>query len=248
MRPRTQVQTTLSSPRKAPKAWPTTSALTREARQFRAQDFEALPAVQKLFLRDLLWNDASTEYDARFLTDWVREQDAQGACFSSAFWQTHDLWAAEEQRHFEGLFAVLTGVFPEEDWRAKLADRSASFEHLESVLQDEFSILVTSAFDELVTVRAYRANLHVYGLVGPRFLDFVQLMIADEARHYARFLQRLQQDHSNRATDAKVIIRGARAISAAQPYGATFLLDHEDPEYTLKLLDSAERILVSNLA
>ena len=242
MRPRTQVQT-----RNAPKAWPTISVLGREAAQFRTGDFEALPEAQKRFLRDLLWNDASTEYDARFLTSWLRDQEARLGCFSKSFWKTHDLWAAEEERHFAGLFAVLQGVFPAEDWPAKLARRSATFEHLEPLLQDEFSVLVTGAFDELVTVRAYQANLHVYGRVGPRFLDFVRLMIADEALHYARFLRRLQEDHGRRSSDAKGIIHGARAISATEPYGATFLLDHEDPEYTTELLDSAERILVANL-
>lgn len=226
----------------------TTSALSREAQQFRTHGLQALPQAQKRFLRDLLWNDVSTEYDARFLSAWLRGQEVKLGYFSKAFWQTHDLWAAEEERHFAGLFAVLQSVFPGRDWQAKLASRSATFEHLEPLLQDEFSVLVAGAFDELVTVRAYRANLHVYGLVGPLFLDFVLLMIADEALHYARFLRRLQEDHSSRSGEAKNIIRGARAISSAEPYGATFLLDHKDPEYTTELLDSAERILVANLA
>jgi hypothetical protein len=230
---------------KAP--WPPLQSLRAEALGFREGGFISLGDVERSFLRELLWNDASTEYDARFLTAWLRDKERKEGPFSASFWATHDLWASEEQRHFAGLFTVLVALFPECDWRDQLDRRSADFTHLESLLGDEFSILVTGAYDELVTVRAYRANLHVYGQVGPEFLRFVHLMIADEALHYARFLRCLQVEHKSRAPQAQSIVRSARLAAGRAPYGATFLLDHTDPEYTDELLASAERILVSNV-
>jgi hypothetical protein len=108
-------------------------------------------------------------------------------------------------------------------------------------------VLVTGAFDELVTVRAYRANLGVYGIVGPEFSRFVKLMIADEALHYARFLGCLKAGNQQRSAEASAVIRSVRLAAASSPYGATFRLDYDDPEYTDTLLAKAESILVANL-
>lgn len=227
--------------------WPSVDVLRKEGEHFRATELESLSASKREFLKDLLWNDASTEYDARFLTAWLHTEEPKRGPFSKAFWVVHDLWSFEEERHYRGLFAVLAAVFPETDWRARLNDRVPSFDHLESSLPDEFSVLVTGAFDELVTVRAYRANLDVYGKVGPEFSRFVKLMIADEALHYARFLGCLKAGNQQRSAEASAVIRSVRLAAAGSPYGATFLLDYDAPEYTDTLLAKAESILVANL-
>jgi hypothetical protein len=43
------------------------------------------------------------------------------------------------------------------------------------------------------------------------------------------------------------VIRSVRLAAASSPYGATFLLDYDAPEYTDTLLAKAESILVANL-
>ena len=218
-------------------------------------------------LADLLWYDVSTEYDARHLTDHLRRRGGFGA----AFWRAHGLWAEEERRHHEGFLAVLEALFgraaigaaleeagsgaavgpddgPPPTWRGLLAARAYDPAPLAGVLADELGVLVCGAYDELVTVRAYRANLPVYDRLGPLVARFVRAVIADEATHYARFLEVLCGDHGARLAEVPARLAAVRAAGAAAPYGNMFLLDHHGPEYTTALEDAAARALLGQVA
>ena len=68
-------------------------------------------------------------------------------------------------------------------------------------------------------------------------------MIADEAWHYARFLEVAVREHPERLVDAPEIVGRVRRAEGAS-YGATFVLDHDDPVYDAALYDEAQRLLL----
>ena len=245
---------------------PTAEALARDLTARRDEVLASFAPRELEALVDLLWNDASTEYDARHLTEHLRRVDGGGEPFGAAFWRAHDLWAVEEEHHFEGLLValeVLVGecargaaleVVPGEQpppagvtWRGLLARRSYDPAPLADVLVDEVGVLVCGAYDELVTVRAYRANLHVYDRLGELFGRFVRAVIADEAAHYARYLEVLVQEHPAALDQVPARLELVRATGAVAPYGNMFLLDHHGPEYTEELCDAAARALLAQV-
>lgn len=226
--------------------WPTPAELRSALRQARCRLEGGLDAY-----RELLWYDASTEYDARHLTRFFKESHLD---LSVAFWQAHDEWAREEARHHRGMLAVLEGLFgdhvpgSEVTWRRALAERAADPGALAAELRDEFEVLLAASYDELVTVRAYRANLAAYDRLGPEMARFIRLVIADEAAHYASFLGLLVNEHKARLGEAPERLAGIRSRLDAAPYGNVFLFDHHGPEYTPRLKQRAAEVLLGQLA
>jgi hypothetical protein len=217
-------------------SWPTVAELGGEVR----------------FLRELLWYDASTEYDARHLTAFLEDFAVP---LSPAFWQAHARWAVEEEHHCNGFLEALEGIFGSRaadgsgvTWRQQLASRHPDVTDLADELRDEFDVLLAAAYDELGTVRAYRANLVAYDRLGPDMARFVRLVIADEARHYASFLALLRREGRARLDTAPVRLAELRARLDGVQYGRVFLFDHFGPEYTTELKERASAILLGQLA
>ncbi|MFT4540037.1 MAG: hypothetical protein ACI841_001227 [Planctomycetota bacterium] len=190
----------------------------------------------------LLWDDAVTEYDARFLSDYLRELPIE---LSDDFGRIVHSWSSDEKRHHEVILSVgqlSFGFQPSE-----LAARRPDFEPVAHLFDDEFSILCLCAYDELATVRGYTANLPIYDGLGPDFAVFMRRVIADEAWHYAAFLRAAITGFPDRLLDVpKVIarIRGSEGLT----YRSTFVLDHDSPVYGEAIFDEAARVLTAQFA
>lgn len=230
--------------------WPSPLELAADVRAHRSRVLERSPK-DRAALAELLWYDTSTEYDARHLTHLLESRRVD---FSPAFWAAHGRWAAEEERHHAGFLAVLEALFGESaggseslTWRARLATRRPEPRALAAALEDELDVLLAGAYDELVTVRAYRANLETYDSLGQVMARFVRLVIADEAGHYASFLELLQRQHRSQLDQAPERLARLRRMMDPEPYGGVFLFDHQGPEYTRALTDRAEAILLRQL-
>lgn len=203
-----------------------------------------LTSAQRDRLRPILWEDVASEYDARFFTAHVR---GLPIALTPAFLQVESLWARDERRHYQGAhcaYRAVHGWTPREDTR--LAARRADFEPLAHLFGDELSILVLCAYDELCTVRAYRANLPSYDLLGPLFGKLMRAVAADEAWHYSRFLDLLLTQHGERIDEALDWVRCVRATEGVT-YANTFVLDHDDDVFDESIYDQAERALTSQL-
>lgn len=195
-------------------------------------DAKVCAAVQTLLLDDLV-----TEYDARFLNSHLREI---GSHWSPEFWHLERVWALDEERHFEVARDVFEACFGPVDHL--LDGRRPDFTSLAPLLRDEFSALCLTAYDELVTVRGYSRYLPLYDLLNGGYGAWMRVVIADEARHYAGFLDLALGGFPERLEEGLECIRGIRSTEG-QPYRATFLLDHDDPIYADTLLDDAARSL-----
>ena len=207
---------------------------------------EIEPYAQKLSdeererLRFILVWDFLSEFDARFYSRYVRALDLP---FTRSFLATEAQWALDEKRHcevFRTAYDVVIGI--DAEFQAELDRREANFGPIEHLFEDEFSIACLGAYDELATVRAYKANLEWYDRLGPKFGKVVRRVIADEAQHYANFLELLRNEHAHRVEDADRVITRIRETEGT-PYANTFILDHDDPIFTDEIYDESESIL-----
>lgn len=192
----------------------------------------------------LLWYDVCAEYDARFYSAFLRTLDVR---LSDDFWKVEGKWAADEERHFQ----ALRGAYHEHfGWGAaqdaRLAERRPDFGPFEHLFDDEFSILCLGAYDELVTVRGYRANFEVYGLLSPELEKLMRRITADEGLHFTAFLDQLRQRHEHRFPEASAVLERIRAAEGL-PYAATFVFDHDDPIYEDGIFDEALELLARRL-
>lgn len=197
-------------------------------------------------LRPVLVHDMETEYDGRFLMAHVRGLPIDLTPPARAAFAE---WAADEERHHRGFRAALERLFGDgvEPEIAGLVRRVPDFEPLAELFEDEFLILLLGAYDELCTVRAYRANLPLYDRLGAAFGRFLRRVIADEARHYALFLGALRERHSHRRGEAADAITRVRALEGT-PYAQTFFLDHDDGDlFDDAVCDDAARVLRRHL-
>ncbi|MFP6665572.1 MAG: hypothetical protein VCC00_15375 [Deltaproteobacteria bacterium] len=206
-----------------------------------AERLAALDPATRGRLRATLRDDMETEYDARFLTAWVRQLPIE---FSPEFLELFDHWDREEGEHFTA-FRDVCALFLD-DLEPALAARRPDFGAIAHLFSGEFEILCLLAYDELATVRGYKGNLELYDRLGPVFGGFVRSVVADEASHYAGFRRLLRARHAHRLSEAPAIIRRIRAADGT-PYRATFVLDHDDPVYGAALFDEVAHVLEQQL-
>lgn len=220
--------------------YPDPQAVRRAMAPFAA----ALSPEDRATVADVLLWDLLSEYDARFFSDYL---PTLGIEFSEQFLQVERAWASDEERHyvfFHEAYDEVHGLTRE--LLAELEARRADFGPIAHLFEDEFSIACLGAYDELATVRAFRKNLPNYDKLGPEFGDLIRKIIADEARHYHRFLRVLQTEHAHRAGEAPHVIARIRATEGTA-YANTFVLDHDDPIFTDDIYDEAEAILLRHV-
>ena len=192
-------------------------------------------------LKATLHDDMVTEYDARFLTDWVGALDVP---LGDAFREVFATWSVEEDAHYRAFRRVRVLFGGEVD--SELAGRRPDFSGIAHLFRDEFEILCLLAYDELATIRGYKGNLDLYACLGAEFAGFIRQIVADEAAHYAAFRGVLRSEHAARLAEAPEVIRRIRAADG-MPYQATFVLDHDDPVYGAHIFDDAARVLEHQL-
>ncbi|RMH03377.1 MAG: hypothetical protein D6702_06090 [Planctomycetota bacterium] len=207
--------------------------------------FEKIGPEDRRRLRELLWWDMTSEYDARFLSEYL---EGLGLELSDEFLRIHRLWEAEEEAHYRVARRVREALF---GWTAEerraFAARRPDFSPLAHLFADEFSIAVLIAYDELCTVQGYRANLPLYELLGPDYAAFVRRTIADEALHYRRALELIRTRHRHRLSELPALLARIRAAESV-PYGNTFVMDHEEEVYTEAVAERAARVLLDQAA
>ncbi len=205
--------------------------------------FRGLDGATRARLRELLWVDLSSEYDARFLSDYVH---GLGLPLSRAFLDMERAWAAEEDLHYRVARRVRERLFGwTEGERRAFEERRPDFGALAHLFADEFAITCLIAYDELCTVHGYRANLSLYDRLGPDFGRFLRRVIADEALHYKRALDVLAAGHRHRAAELPALLARIRAAETV-PYRNTFVMDHDEDIYTPAVCARAARTLLAH--
>jgi len=188
-----------------------------------------------------LRDDMVTEYDARFLVDYLGTIETS---LCDEFRSVLARWYDDEVRHFSSFRCIVEACTA--DATADLDARQPDFAGVEHLFGGEFEILCLLAYDELATLRGYRGNLPMYDLLGRGLGAFVRRVIGDEAGHYAGFRALLVEKHAHRLHEVEDVVRRIRATEGAL-YRATFVLDHDDPVYGDHIFDDAARVLVAQM-
>lgn len=234
------MRVSLDPPRSAllgtPSPW---TALSRSVAEHAAR----LGQREHAILEPILWADLVSEYDARFLGEYLRRVERP---FSPGFRLRVQSWEADEALHCEGfrsIWRAFAGT-PRAELEERLAARATAvdFAPLAELFEDEFAIACLFAYDELATVRAYRLNLARYAWLGPELLAFVRVVTADEGRHYRSFVDLLRGEHAHRRGDVARVVERIRGTEGV-PYANTFVLDHDDEVWEESVFDDAARIL-----
>lgn len=207
-----------------------------------------LAPKQRKELQEILWADLFSEYDARYLSAYVRTLHAP---LGQHFWACEEQWGRDEELHYLGFRSVYSAAFGRsfESLELELAARAAQvdFEPIADLFEDEFSTTCLLAYDELATVRAYRASFDQYALLGPEMMKFVRKVTADEGRHFRNFMKLLREEHSGRLDELPAIIQRIRSREG-QAYGNTFVLDHDDGVWSDAIFDDAAAVLLRRLS
>ncbi|OGH18365.1 MAG: hypothetical protein A3F31_00205 [Candidatus Levybacteria bacterium RIFCSPHIGHO2_12_FULL_38_12] len=196
-------------------------------------------------IRAILYHDMVSEYDARLFSAYVYSLNLP---LSPEFRSVEEVWSRDEQNHFNGFRIINQTVLrvTEEDITEVYA-RKSDFGLINHLLEDEFSILLVSAYDELCTVRGYSADIPIYDQFGPQFGQFIRRVIGDEGWHYSKFLAMIKRYHSHRLGEAEDLIQRIRD-SEGIPYQNTFVMDHFEDVFTTDVFDKSAKILVAQLA
>lgn len=181
--------------------------------------------------------DVESEFDARFLAGHLA---GQTWTMCPALEQALDQWLVDENLHQKLFLQVYGAAFPGkvEGLKRDLIgrDHGVSFEPIQHLMGNEFDVLCLLSYDELTTVKAYRALLPQYLSLGPSMSPLLDLVIRDEGQHYAIFARILREQYPTRLVDAAEQIDKIRS-SEGTPYSNTFVLDHDCDNWTDSIFD-----------
>ena len=178
-------------------------------------------------LRDYFWVDLCAEWDSRYLH---QELLHRGRNFSPQFHEFESAWYQDEINHGDGFLVFYSRLFgePESAVEKRLSQRRADFSLVEEFLEDEFSIALLFAYDELATIRAYHLDLALYDQLGPSICKtWIRQLIRDESYHHRNGFELAVSNKSYEEERAFELIDSFLAYDSKQlPYRATFIFDH----------------------
>lgn len=162
------------------------------------------------------------------------------------------VWHVEEKNHANGYYAMLRILFNEneQDLRQKIEETAYDFTCLEEFLSDEFKLCVLFAYDEYATTLDYRKNTF-YSLFGPiAFVNWINLVICDEARHFVNAVKLIHHKHRHRVRETRGVLEKILEVeSSLINYQYTFLFDHVESNFMLRFSElkniCAERVYQS---
>ena len=212
-----------------------------------AQHTRGMTAAELDAIHELLYPDLFSEYDARFLS---RELHRLDLGFSDQFLDCERVWAFDEELHYQGFRTAYGAAFRRTAGELDLemgARRSAvDFAPIADLFEDEFSVACLLAYDELATVRAYRANRENYARLGPAMSAFVDLVTGDEGRHYRNFFKLIAEGHAHRMADFDRVIQRILECEGVA-YGNTFVLDHDGDVWNDGIFEESAAVLRRHL-
>lgn len=203
------------------------------------------PATDLDHIREVLFFDMVSEYDARIFGRYLR---GAGIKFTPSFMRREREWLKDEDNHFRGFrFVNLHALGRTPSELDVVYQREGNFDPIAYLLQDEFSIALLAAYDEIVTTNGYKRDIPVYDQFGPPMAKFIRRVIADEAQHYNKFTSVIRNVHPHRLHEVPDRMKEIRAIDGTVAYQNFFVLDHMEDIYTDDLLDQCAETVVKHL-
>lgn len=186
------------------------------------------------------WHDMSSEFDSKhFLNHLMKRRDLS---LSDEFVEFVCLWHLDEQNHYRGLRKINSVLYnqSEESIERKIKAREPNFDSISQFLRDEFTILLSIAFDEITSTRAYKQDFYLFDSLGPPCLSrWIRNAARDEAAHYGNAIKILKLNHTSRLEEAESILDDIVKFEGSDTftYQNTFILDHDTDDFSSDLLN-----------
>ena len=180
----------------------------------------------------LLSRDVYSEGDARVLYDYLMSRRAE---LSQDFLTMLEFWLEDELKHYEALrrtYHCLTGIsYPTMDRRFEA--RIHNFEPIQTLLREEFTILVTLMFDEIGSVYSYRRDLNeYYRYFGSSIEQIAHHLVRDEGTHFGNAAELILLHHSHRLAEVAPLLQKIVALEhSLGKYHQSFFLDHAQEQH-----------------
>lgn len=184
--------------------------------------------------KDFFLHAAYTEYDAENLCKYLDTLEME---FSPEFKVFEKVWRRDEWNHYVGFRYIYSIMFNqrEEDVARLIEERPSNFSGINQFLNDEFSICLLIAFDEILTTKGYAGEKKLYHSLGhPAFARWFKYVTKDEAYHFTNAMEVIRLNHYNRIPEIpKMLDSFIEWDMQRNEYGSTFVLDHDlySPEF-----------------
>lgn len=196
------------------------------------------------------WHDMSSEFDSKhFLLYLLKRRDLK---LSDEFLEFVCLWHLDEQNHYRGLRKINSVLYgkSEEIIERQIKAREPNFKSISAFLADEFTILLSIAFDEITSTRAYKQDFDFFDSLGPSCLStWIRNAARDEAAHYGNAIKLLKLHHQPRLKEAPDILDSILAYETSQTftYNNTFIFDHDTDDFSHDLLLHSKNTIIEVL-
>ena len=152
-----------------------------------------------------------------------------------------DVWYAEELNHAAGYCKMLHILFGEnEDYLMKnVQSKKADFTGMGEFFNDEFKLCLLFAYEEYSTSLYYRKNTF-YKLFGPiEFVEWIQRVSRDEARHGVNAIKLIHHKHKHRIHEAPKVLEQILELEGRLGLDPkfTFLFDHTEDLFSIRHKD-----------
>lgn len=189
-------------------------------------------------MQPFIWRDLCSESDSDNFLHWLRSFGPGG--YSTEFEVFLSRWIEDERRHaasFLKLYSELYSV-PYDLINQMLAQRIVNFDPIASFLEDEFSVCVLIAYDEIATVMSYQQDVAFYDLLDKRTHGkLIRNVIKDEGQHFSSILDVIERCHSDRLGEIPSKLGRLLQWDIAKPeYQNTFVMDHSTFYFTPEIL------------
>jgi hypothetical protein len=192
--------------------------------------------------KDFLWNAMLTEYDATNLTRYLAMKDSG---FSPEFHRFKKAWSRDEWNHYLGFRLVYAVLYnkPEGEIAGELEMESGDFGPIAEFLEDEFSVCLLLAYDEIATFKSYLAEFPFYKAFGdPRVFRWFQRVTSDELNHFLNCLEIIRYRYPARISEVKRTVDVFIDWDCQRhSYSRTFVFDHY--WYSLEFLEQCRQLI-----
>lgn len=189
-------------------------------------------------VKDGLWNDLCSEYDAENFCNYLKNANIK---LSNDFKAFEHVWRRDEFNHYLGFRRIYSLLYdiPEDYLIKEVERRPVNFEPIQFMLEDEFKICLLIAYDEIATTKNYASEYEFYNSFGPsNLLRWIKNVTRDEAYHFNNSMELIGKNFRNRIPEIPELVDHFIDWDLhGEAYHGTFVLDHDGPYFTSEVLN-----------
>jgi len=194
--------------------------------------------------REIFFDSVITEYDARRLY-WYLEGN-----YPEVFKSLEDVlnpWLKDEIDHAYG-FALIYASYsaiPFDEVSLSVELRKPDFSIVDNIAADPLKLLVTLAYDEIITTHVYHRSIASYDNFNSEQLSaWIRKTKKDEVTHFFAFVKKARELYPRRIQEVPAILEEIFQIDFEKPsYTGTFVLDHNAPDFPISRQEIKDMII-----